>query len=503
MFDTAVAQLRLGLSLGFGVPFNVRAFERVVGAMRDTIEEFGSLGADAADLLKGPDLDAETRQLMQLRRFRKQATRAAANTSYYGEVFERSGIDPRRLAFDEIGDLPITPKEALRNDPDAFVNRAGKPQLRAMTTGTTGWPTSVYFSNDEVRLIVAITASHVLLRRFVDPDDIVQVCLSSRALIAVISVLGSCAKVGAPAYLAGLVEPAHVLGLLSERRSIPGKRPKASVMDIYPSHLGEVVEYGLRSGYGPDDFGLRRLIVGGEVVTAGLKARAQKLFGPVSFEENYATTETVPMGGTQCSAGHLHFELSGGLMEVVSLEDQTPVGPGGTGTIVATPFPPYRDTTLLLRYDTEDVAVPVEGPLECELRDFPATSRLLGKRRLSVRHDDGWTFPRQVMEALESLEQVPLPARFGFWAVPGGVAVEVVARSHDPATRRAIGDALEAQGVPLKDLVVVGHRSELRRPMPMRCDLREQSFARSGPGQAGQAGAADELLTTLGHRGGR
>jgi hypothetical protein len=53
----------------------------------------------------------------------------------------------------------------------------------------------------------------------------------------------------------------------------------------------------------------------------------------------------------------------------------------------------------------------LDGPLACTLRTQPATSDLLGKRRLAVRHDAGWTFPRQVLEALEALEAVPLPAR--------------------------------------------------------------------------------------------
>jgi phenylacetate-coenzyme A ligase PaaK-like adenylate-forming protein len=499
MFDTAIAQLRLGLSLGFGVPFHVRSFERVVAAMRDTIEEYGSLGADAAGLLAGPPLDAETRQVMQLKRFRKQARAAAAHTRFYADLFVHSGIDPAHLRFDDIARLPVTPKDALRRDPDAFVSKTSRPALRAMTTGTTGWPTSVYFSNDEIRLIVAVTASHVLLRRFVDPDDIVQVCLSSRAIIALASVMGSCAKIGAPVYLAGLVDPAYVLGLLSERRSLPGKRPQASIMDIYPSHLGEVIEYGLRNGYRPKDFGLRRIIIGGEIVTEGLKARAQKLFGPVSFLENYTATEIVPMGGTQCSAGHLHFEVSGGLMEMMALEGHNTAVSGEVGSIVATPFPPYRQTTILLRYDTEDVARPLTGPLECELRDFPATSCLLGKRRLSVRHDQGWTFPRQIMEALEALDEVPLPARFGFSPVPGGVAVEVVARSTDPGTRRVIGDALEAQSVPLRELHIAEHRSELRHPMPMRCDLHEQTFSDGGISRVARGGAL-ETLTPIGGR---
>ena len=61
------------------------------------------------------------------------------------------------------------------------------------------------------------------------------------------------------------------------------------------------------------------------------------------------------------------------------------------------------------------------GPLACELRAQPATSPLLGKLRFAVRHEAGWTFARDVLEALEGVDEVPLPARYGFWAVPGGL----------------------------------------------------------------------------------
>ena len=476
MLESAIAQLRLGISVAFGRPINVASFERIVAAMKKTVDEFGFIGAGAAELLNGPSLDPETMQQVQLSRFRQQAAIAARGTPYYADLFARLALDPTRLTMDEIRQIPLTPKDALRDDPDAFLNRAAQPWMRAMTTGTTGWPTSVYFSADEVRLLAAVTASHVLLRQNVRVDDIAQIYLSSRALIAVSSVMGCCAYIGVPVHLAGLVSPAHALALLSERRSVPGKRERVSVIDAYPSYIGELVEEGLRAGYRPDDFGLRHIVVGGEILTAGLRRRAQRLFGPVTFQETYGMTETLPMGATECSAGHWHYETTAGLLELIGLDGQQSVAPGEPGSIVGTPFPPYRETTILLRYDTEDVVSPLPGPLDCELKDLKATSRILGKRRMSVRHDAGWTFPRQLQEALEAVEQVPLPARFSCWPGAGGVEVEVVARSTGADCRRVIGEALEAKGVPVRRLVIVTDRSHLRHPNRLRCDLREHTF---------------------------
>ena len=151
-----------------------------------------------------------------------------------------------------------------------------------------------------------------------------------------------------------------------------------------------------------------------DVAAAQLRYALSLLFGwrfSVRWLEGLGMTETWPVGGRLCEAGHLHFEVSQGLIEVKPLEGTVPAQAGEAGTLVVTLFPPYRETTLLLRYDTQDVVRVLPAELSCSLNPLPATSNLLGKRSLSVRHDQGWTFPREVAEALEAVEAVPLPAR--------------------------------------------------------------------------------------------
>ena len=466
--------------MALGVPFSTRSLERVVRAMGDTKREFGAIGHGADELMSGPVLDQDARREMQLRRFRKQALLAARETTHYATAFERAGVDADRMRFEDIARFACTTKDRLRDEPEAFVRRDAKPSLRATTTGTTGPATSVYFSDREIGAFICIAAMSFIAQELVEPDDVVQVSISSRAVLGVSVFAGACARIGAPVHVAGIVSPAQTLALLAERRRLPGKRDRVSLMTTYPSYLGELVEHGLARGYRPSDFGLRRIWANGEIVTAGLKARCRALFGDVDIREDYGMTELTPFGGTRCADGHLHYEPSAGLIEVESIERRGPAGPGEIGTVVATPFAPYRDTTLLLRYDTEDVVAPVAGPLTCSMRGLPATSTVLGKQRLSVRHDAGWTLVRDVVEALESVEAVPLPARYGFWALADGVAVEVVTASRGAAVRRAIEQELQERGVPLRRLTLCAERGELERPLPMRCDLRETSFASLG-----------------------
>ena len=477
MLETAIANLRFALSMGLGRPFHQPSLDRIYRAVRETQEEFGGLGVDASDVLSGPSLDEETRRYLQTRRFRKQASRAAAETTYYQEVFSRLDVNPAKIDFDDIASLPLTPKDALRDHPDSFVRRTARLGSRSTTTGTTGWPTSVYFSHDEMRTMAALSSLSSLSRGLIATDDLVQISISTRAVIGVRGVAAACEGVGAGLYIAGLVAPEHALKLLSERHRLPGKKAKVSIMSTYPSYLGLLVEEGRRLGYRASDFGLERVLTGGEILTQGLQRRAREFFGPIDIVSNYGMTELAPLAGNLCSEEHLHFEPSMGLIEVVSLDRREPAVDGEAGTIVATPFPPFRESTILLRYDTEDVVRAISAPMSCELRNSPATSSPLGKQRLSIRHDAGWTFLRDVVEALESIDDVPTPARYGLWAVPGGVALEVLVRSVTAAARRGVEEALHERGVPVRSLRLVSDFAELDHPVPLRSDMRERSLA--------------------------
>lgn len=470
MIETAFAQLRLAYALATGRRLNLRDLDRITAAMCETLSEFGYIGAEAARSVSGPVLDGDVAKQVALKRFRTQVKRAAEGTRYYGDLFARIGLDPDRFGTTDIADVPITTKDALRADPMGFVHDAARPTARIGSTATTGRATTVHYSDYELRVISALTAHHMLLRRLIEPEDVVALCISSRASLALNSIISVCSSVGAVSSLVGLVDPREALTALTASSRPP------TVLNIYPSYLGELIEVGLAAGLRPRDFALERILVGGEVVTSGLQRRAVELFGDVDFSENCAMTEIAPAGGTPCTGGHLHLEPTTGLVEVERLDGTGPADPGEAGTLIVTPFPPYRETTLLLRYDTGDVVRPLAGPLTCELNHLPATSRIEGKRSLGVEHDHGWTFQRPVQEALESLSVVPLPARYGVCRTPGGVGVDVVVRQSDRHTAAIIRQTLVDQGVPVTQVNPVPSLGQLRAPVPVRAELREFSF---------------------------
>jgi phenylacetate-coenzyme A ligase PaaK-like adenylate-forming protein len=451
--------------------------ERVVTGLQASVREFGPVDDDTIASLEAPLHTPDERRQIQLTRFRRLARRAAEQVPHYQQLFERSGLDPRRITWQQLALLPTTGKRALRERPEDFIARDSSPVLTIETTGTTGEPTRVAFSAYELQVMRALGTIGFTLGRLIDDEDVLVIATSPRA-VGSLNIATSAARIGAHVRPLGAQEPAQMLTALSARCRVPGHVDRPSLMSANPSYLGLLVEAATAAGVGPDDFALRRIFTGGELLTAGLRDRLTVLFGEIDIHETYALTETLPLGARPCRDGHLHFEATHGLLELVNPLTGTLAEPGVDATIVLTPLPPIRETTILLRYDTEDVVQALPAELHCELRHQPACSPLNGKLAGCARLDDGrLVTPRQIAEALEASPYVPLPARYRLDSCGNDVAVEAVVRDNaDAAARRDLVSRLSDTGVPLGELRLVDDPRELSAPMPLRGDLREPTY---------------------------
>jgi phenylacetate-CoA ligase len=218
-------------------------------------------------------------------------------------------------------------------------------------------------------------------------------------------------------------------------------------------------------------------VVGGEVLTASLARAATQTFGVPRVEDPYSMTEIVPVTGRPCSQGHMHHDLNVGLTELVDLDSGEPAAPGALGTLVITPYFPYRDCTPVFRYDTRDVArcLP-DGPLRCELAAIPATSLILGKADHMLRLPGREVVTsRQLIEAIESLPAEPWPARYRATACDGRIRLTLPASAIAGYGEAEVRAHFAAAGLDV-DLDIVGddQASSLRHT---RSDMHETTFA--------------------------
>ncbi|WP_446039293.1 phenylacetate--CoA ligase family protein [Streptomyces sp. SID1121] len=484
MFGTALSQLRYGMAVLTNRRIRPQDLERIAHDLIATLAEFGEPGADSA-LLPGQagSVDPAVRRTVTERSLRATAVAAARHTAYYRRTFDVLGLDPATLTPETWDRVPVTPKEALRGLPAAFVSAASTPALMALTTGTSGTPTAVWFSRDEVEISVAMSTVSAVLGMGLRPRHTLAYAGCSRATLPLLNVEESVTRIGGSFVQIGTVDPAVALDRLATPLGLPGKAPQITHLTVSASYLSALVEEAERNGWHPSDFGLESIGVGGEVLSDPLRERAAAALG-ARITTAYMMTESIPSGGMPCTEGHLHHTTEFGHLEILDPVTHEPTPPGAVGVIVQTPYVPYRDCTLLLRYATGDLVARPETEPTCELAHLPATSPVLGR----------WSGPRSVavptrsvLNLLESEPDVPLPARYALADGPGAddpvstVLHVLVRRLPATALLGRLEERATAAGLALDAIVLHDDPATLPPTGPVRADLREHTFESARP----------------------
>jgi phenylacetate-CoA ligase len=471
VFEAGVRQVRFAFALVTGRPISPRNVERLVGDVLSTLEEFGAPGDDVEQMLDGPFADPAARKDLQNRALQRSARRLARVSPYYRELFAAEQVSPAELTIENIHHVPVTVKQTLQQRQQDFITTDSSPSLTTRTTGTTGRPTEIWLSKYEAQLWPAMAALSGLLRNEINPRDCIQINISSRATAAVQQTLSVCRLVGARTRVLGLIPPAESVESL-----LHGGEEAPTLLSTYPSYLAQLVNEARRRNLGPRDFRLRRIDVGGEVLSSALSRAAQETLGaPVN--DAFAMTEILPLSGRVCNQGHLHQDLNMGLVEVIDLETGQPVAPGAIGTMVVTPYYPFRECMPVFRYDTRDVVrrLPAE-PLTCDLAGIPGTSRILSKADQLLHVGSQVVTLRELVEVIEALPSQPWPARFSAHANDGAIDLVLTEAALRGSSPEGIERRFREAGLPvhIQESAPVDAEASLR---PLRADLVETTFA--------------------------
>jgi phenylacetate-coenzyme A ligase PaaK-like adenylate-forming protein len=468
MFETGVRQFRMAMSMVWGRRIDTRNIGRLVDDVLATLAEFGEPGADAQELLGGPLADPKAQQEFATRGLRRTARRLATASPFYARRLAAADVDLAKLDLAGLRAIPVTTKQDLVERPGDFLCTDVAAYLTTRTTGTTGRPAEIWLSRYEMELWPALGALGSVLREDLRPSDIMQVNVSSQATAAVHLTAASCRLARTGCRLLGVMAPDSALDSLAESG--------ATLLFTYPSYLAELVTSARRRGMGPDDFKLRCVNLGGEVLSPSLDQAARQTLGVPQIEDSFSMTEVIPVTGRTCSQSHLHIDLNSGHTELIDLETGEPAAPGALGTVVITPYFPYRDCMPVFRYDTRDVARRLpDGPLSCEASGIPAISQILGKADSLLRLGPADVItPRQLIDAIEALPTSPWPARYRATAHGGRIQLTLPAAAitdyGEAAARRHFAEA----GLDV-DLTIVSddQATSLRHT---RSDLREATF---------------------------
>lgn len=445
--------------------------------MLATVREYGDMGAGGEEI---PGQQGRTppdvQQTMTNRALKVTARAAVTDTLYYGDLFSRAGLDPGDITVESLKRVPVTTKPSLRGRLGEFVSKKADPVLLATTTGTTGLPTSVWFSRRELRTFSALSTIAAITTLGLRDRHVLAYAGCSRATLALTISKESVTRSGASFVHLGMIDPDVCLERLAAPLGLRGKHPQISHVTAPTSYLAALVHAAETNGWQAGDFGLEHIEVAGEILTDALKARTRDALG-AEVTDGYLGTETAPAGATGCGQGHLHFGREFAHFEVVDPFTFAETAPGEVGMLVATPYAPYRDCTLLLRYATGDL-VRRHGPdLSCPLGHLPATSPILGRFSgpLSLR-----VHSRQVLELLESEPGVPLPARYCVTGDADHPILHVLVKKDSAQILSRLEERAGELGLPVRGIRLYDDRDDMPPTVPVRADLREETFEMRG-----------------------
>ncbi|MFN2503244.1 MAG: AMP-binding protein [Acidimicrobiales bacterium] len=299
-----------------------------------------------------------------------------------------------------------------------------------------------------------------------------QLNISSRATAAVHQNVTVCRLVGARSRVLGVVPPAESVDSL-----LTGGSQAPTIVNTYPSYLAALLWEARRRRLGPDDFNLSRIVCGGEVLSPALTAAALETFGPDRVTDSFGMTEVLPVSGRVCDQFHMHHDLNMGFIEVIDLDTGAEAAPGELGTVVITPYFPYRECMPVFRYDTRDIVrrLPDE-PLTCELSGTPATSRILGKADHTLRVAGRILALRDLVEVVEAMPSQPWPARFSASVEDGRVRLTMSDSDLDAGAKRELQQRFRESGVEVD--VPAGITDVTPEHLrPLRADLVETTFS--------------------------
>lgn len=308
----------------------------------------------------------------QLTRLREIVRHACELSPYYQRRYRDAGVDASTIrSLDDIGKLPIVPRNDLRKYTAEFVRRdiPCEQMWVANTSGTSGSPLSVYFTHADMQERIAFMErlyqwyTPGLWRR--------RASFTGKLIVDPENVSGPVHRTNL-AINQQLYSSHHLRPQLMDRyvRELSAFAPQQ--IDGIASPIFAVADYVLRAGH----TGRIRpsvVIPTSETIWPHIRDRLSRAFDcPVANQ--YGSQEGAPIA-YECPAGGFHQCLESGVFEVLRPDDTT-CGPGEAGRLVVTSF--FSSGTPLIRYEIGDIASTRDGVCVCG-RALPLLEQIDGR----------------------------------------------------------------------------------------------------------------------------
>ena len=340
-----------------------------------------------------PELEA-----LQLEKLRKE-TGYALRTDWYKGRLEAAGIkSPQDIkSLDDLARIPFTTKQDLRDGfPYGFLSIPREEVVRLhASSGTTGTPTTIYFSHDDIKRWTDNMA-RCIFGTGCTKSDVFQNMISYGLFTGGLGLHQGGEAVGMMVIPAGAGNTARQFKMMQDYGT--------TVVHATPSFLLHVEAKMKEAGVKRESLSLKRAFAGAEPYSEDTRRRIESLL-KIDVFNSYGLSE---MNGPsvafecQCKSG-LHLWEDGYIAEIINPDTLEPVREGETGELVLTIL--CREATPILRYRTRDLTSFYTEPCACG-----RTHRRL--RRITGRSDDMLiingvnVFPSQIEEVIMGMKEV-------------------------------------------------------------------------------------------------
>jgi len=347
------------------------------------------------DIEKMPRSELAALQLQKL----KEEIGFALRTPFYKKRLETVGItradDIKTL--DDLKRIPFTTKNDLRDGfPYGFLSIPREEVVRLhASSGTTGIPTTIYFSRDDIKQWTNYMA-RCIFGTGCTKSDVFQNMISYGLFTGGLGLHQGGEEVGMLVIPSGSGNTARQFKLMQDFGT--------TVIHATPSFLLHVESRMKEAGIKRESLSLKRAFAGAEPYSEDTRRRIESLL-KIEVFNSYGLSEMNGPGVAfecQCKQG-THIWEDGYIAEIIDPETLEPVKDGEVGELVLTIL--CREATPVLRYRTRDLTGFITEPCPCG-----RTHRRL--RRITGRSDDMLiingvnVFPSQIEEVIMGIKEV-------------------------------------------------------------------------------------------------
>jgi len=340
----------------------------------------------------------EDLEQLQVERLQATLNRIYRNVSFYRNLYDEQGVEISNIkSLDNLGDLPLTTKEDLRN---SYPYEAFAVPLRDIvrihsTSGTTGNPIVVGYTKNDLNIWASLVA-RILTAAGLTGHDLVQIAFNYSQSTGGLGFHYGAEQIGAS------VIPASGEEVLKQIQIMKDYRTSALVSTPgYALHIVSVLE---EHGMDPQELNLSVGLFGSEPWSEKLRTEIESRL-KIQAYDNYGLSEIIGPGvAFECkNRNGLHVNEDHFIVEVIDPQTLEILPAGEEGELVFTTI--TKQGFPLIRYRTGDISSIIEGTCDCG-----RTSRRI--KRISGRTDDMMIvdgnnlFPAQIEAILFEIEGV-------------------------------------------------------------------------------------------------